>query len=227
MIDTAEIRAAAKAATGGEWATTRYLNGCYHEGGARDGWMVEGPTHVPDYEHPMLCEADATHTATANPATVLALLDEIESLKRLNDELIFERDVANTTRRMLIKELAQYKELLDTALEQNQIIGELHQHAVMELARCKDELIKQESERMALLPGPWYMDDPDGGSVTVIEQFRRMAQDAARYRAFRAALIATDDDFFERAAYWETADESVITEAAIDDAFDEAMKGTT
>ena len=59
------------------------------------------------------------------------------------------------------------------------------------------------------------------------EQFRRMAQDAARYRAFRAALIANDDDFFERAAYWETADESVITEAAIDDAFDEAMKGTT
>lgn len=71
-------------------------------------------------------------------------------------------------------ELAQCKELLDTALEQNQIIGELHQHAVMELARCKDEF-----------------------------------------------------DFFERAAYWETADESVITEAAIDDAFDEAMKGTT
>jgi multidrug resistance efflux pump len=34
----------------------------------------------------------------------------------------------------------------------------------------------------ALLPGPYYMDPPDGGSVTVIEQLRRMAADAARYR---------------------------------------------
>lgn len=35
---------------------------------------------------------------------------------------------------------------------------------------------------VALLPGVTYMDPPDGGSVTVLEQFRRMAQDAARYR---------------------------------------------
>jgi anti-sigma factor ChrR (cupin superfamily) len=37
----------------------------------------------------------------------------------------------------------------------------------------------------ALLPGPYYMDPPDGGSVTVIEQLRRMAADAARYRWLR------------------------------------------
>lgn len=33
----------------------------------------------------------------------------------------------------------------------------------------------------ALLPGPYYMDPPDGGSVTVLEQVERMAKDAARF----------------------------------------------
>ena len=33
-----------------------------------------------------------------------------------------------------------------------------------------------------LLPGTYYMDPPDGGSVTLREQFERMAKDAERYR---------------------------------------------
>lgn len=37
----------------------------------------------------------------------------------------------------------------------------------------------------ASLPGPYYMDPPDGGDVPVSEQLRRMAQDAARYRWLR------------------------------------------
>ena len=40
-------------------------------------------------------------------------------------------------------------------------------------------------ELSALLPGVYYMDPPDGGSVTVLEQVRRMAEDAARYRWLR------------------------------------------
>lgn len=32
------------------------------------------------------------------------------------------------------------------------------------------------------LPGVFYMDPPDGGSVTLVEQFERMAKDAARWR---------------------------------------------
>jgi hypothetical protein len=36
-----------------------------------------------------------------------------------------------------------------------------------------------------LLPGYYYMDPPDGGDVSVVEQVRRMAQDAARYRWLR------------------------------------------
>jgi hypothetical protein len=41
------------------------------------------------------------------------------------------------------------------------------------------------AEFIALLPSATYMDPPDGGSVSVLEQFRRMAQDAARYRWLR------------------------------------------
>lgn len=33
-----------------------------------------------------------------------------------------------------------------------------------------------------LLPGSYYMDPPDGGSVTVLEQFKRMADDARKWR---------------------------------------------
>ena len=35
------------------------------------------------------------------------------------------------------------------------------------------------------LPGSYYMDPPDGGDVTPLEQIRRMADDAARYRWLR------------------------------------------
>jgi hypothetical protein len=43
-----------------------------------------------------------------------------------------------------------------------------------------------EQELLALLPGPYYMDPPDGGSPTLLEQLRRMAQDARRYRWLRS-----------------------------------------
>ena len=36
-----------------------------------------------------------------------------------------------------------------------------------------------------LLPGPYYMDLPDGGDTTLLEQFERMAADASRYRLLR------------------------------------------
>ncbi len=46
-------------------------------------------------------------------------------------------------------------------------------------------LAKLESDLAALLDVPYYMDPPDGGSVTLIEQVRRMAEDAKRYRWLR------------------------------------------
>lgn len=40
----------------------------------------------------------------------------------------------------------------------------------------------EREEFSALLPGSYYMDPPDGGSVTVLEQFKRMARDARMWR---------------------------------------------
>ena len=44
---------------------------------------------------------------------------------------------------------------------------------------AREEVLREFAE---ILPGPYYMDPPDGGGVEVIEQFRRMAADAAKWR---------------------------------------------
>lgn len=48
---------------------------------------------------------------------------------------------------------------------------------------------------MALLPGPYYMDAPDGGDTPLLEQLKRMANDAKRWReqAYRTTSAAPDD----------------------------------
>lgn len=46
-------------------------------------------------------------------------------------------------------------------------------------------------ELFALLPGPYYMDPPDGGDVPLVEQLRRMSVDAARYRWLRGGKART------------------------------------
>lgn len=50
------------------------------------------------------------------------------------------------------------------------------------------------SELAKLLPGVYYMTPPDGGDVPVIEQLRRMAVDASRYRALRNSELIEDSD---------------------------------
>lgn len=45
-----------------------------------------------------------------------------------------------------------------------------------------------EAEFADLLPGSYYMDPPDGGSPSVLEQVSRMAEDAAQWRAHIASL---------------------------------------
>ncbi|MGP8812085.1 hypothetical protein ACT03H_27495 [Pseudomonas aeruginosa] len=46
-------------------------------------------------------------------------------------------------------------------------------------------LIAELEQCASALPGTYYMDPPDGGNVSIPEQIRRMAKDAARYRALR------------------------------------------
>lgn len=57
----------------------------------------------------------------------------------------------------------------------------------MQAAAYADGRKDQIEEFAILLPGAYYMDPPDGGSVEVLEQFRRMARDAARYRWLRGS----------------------------------------
>ncbi len=47
---------------------------------------------------------------------------------------------------------------------------------------CLEQYLK---ECASALPGTYYMDPPDGGDVSIPEQIRRMAKDAARYRWLR------------------------------------------
>lgn len=42
------------------------------------------------------------------------------------------------------------------------------------------------ADLLALLPGPHYMNPPDGGDVSVLEQLRRMSEDAAAWRHMSA-----------------------------------------
>ena len=44
-----------------------------------------------------------------------------------------------------------------------------------------------EAEFANLLPGSYYMDPPDGGCPSILEQVRRMAEDAAKWREMASA----------------------------------------
>jgi len=100
MIDTKAIRAAAEAATKGEWIAM--------EGRRFDPEVVITTKHRDDRDMHRVCglevgfsgeigieqKANAKHIATANPATVIALLDRLEAaeakVKELEQELKFQ-----------------------------------------------------------------------------------------------------------------------------------------
>lgn len=60
------------------------------------------------------------------------------------------------------------------------------EHALFQAQEAAKDLAQREQKLSAalaaLLPGTYYMDPPDGGSVALLEQLRRMAKDAERYR---------------------------------------------
>lgn len=61
---------------------------------------------------------------------------------------------------------------------------------------------------IALLPQSIYMDPPDGGDVSVLEQLQRMTLDAARYRRLRENWIKCEELNF--------AGRLVVIDAAVD-----------
>ncbi|MDU6817799.1 MAG: ead/Ea22-like family protein [Leclercia adecarboxylata] len=109
---------------------------------------------------------DATFIATANPATVLALLDELEAAQSYAKE----RDEENQDLMLTVGRLRVERETSE---------------AEMDNALCE------------LLPGVQYMDPPDGGNVTPLEQVRRMVAD---YRERIAELEVSHSNLREAMA---------------------------
>jgi len=107
-------------------------------------------------------------TDLATPATVLALLDELEAAQSYAKE----RDEENQDLMLTVGRLRVERETSE---------------AEMDDALCQ------------LLPGVQYMDPPDGGSVTPLEQVRRMVTD------YRERLKIAESRCDHRSKFWDVS----------------------
>ncbi|MFU2763946.1 hypothetical protein ACM7NW_29965 [Pseudomonas aeruginosa] len=88
------------------------------------------------------------------------------------------------------------------------------------------ELLEQYLKECAsALPGTYYMDPPDGGDVSIPEQIRRMAKDAARYRWLRERDLETIIQGGVFAGM--TPENIVLNQEDLDAAIDAAQEGAT
>ena len=92
-LDKEKIRAAALAATQGEWKQEgRTIYALMHEGWRRGVENFKNRFYLQvqfDHDCPESeAEANATHIATSNPATVLSLLDALDKAEKDRDVLI-------------------------------------------------------------------------------------------------------------------------------------------
>ncbi|WP_205582859.1 hypothetical protein [Pseudomonas aeruginosa] len=90
-----------------------------------------------------------------------------------------------------------------------------------EVERLEEEL----SQCASALPGTYYMDPPDGGNVSIPEQIRRMAKDAARYRWLRERDLETIRQGGVFAGM--TPENIVLNQEDLDAAIDAALEGAT
>ncbi|UEP23149.1 hypothetical protein LL999_23175 [Burkholderia ambifaria] len=125
---------------------------------------------------------------------------DIEKMKALAARLRYAADIADDGRKPAKSDFRR-----ESADAIDSLLSELE-------AREADRL-----ELVALMPGPYYMDPPDGGDVSVIEQLRRMAKDAERYRE----LQADHRDFDVQ--HWEDASWKSISGHRLDMSIDAAL----
>ncbi|HCF0038553.1 hypothetical protein [Pseudomonas aeruginosa] len=90
-----------------------------------------------------------------------------------------------------------------------------------EVERLEEEL----SQCASALPGTYYMDPPDGGNVSIPEQIRRMAKDAARYRWLRERDLETIRQGGVFAGM--TPENIVLNQDDLDAEIDAALEGAT
>lgn len=77
--------------------------------------------------------------------------------------------------------------------------GDKRRAFIDRLTRARDEARAERDAMANVLPGHYYMDPPDGGDVPVLEQLRRMAKDAARYRFLSCKGVPP---YFHRCSRW-------------------------
>ncbi len=197
MTDHAELRRLSEVATPGEWRTG------------------DGDDSLPDCVLSgefVVCEhagGDVDYIAAANPKTVLALLDEIDGIKASgwrNHSVNYARaekcpQTLETAQAAWDRDQELIEEQRQQIARDSQTINQLRQKlqsAEVDRDRLKAEnyaykdrqkryewLAEDLKECASALPGTEYMDPPDGGNVSIPEQIRRMAKDAARYRGLR------------------------------------------
>lgn len=213
MTDHAELRRLAKAATPGPW--TLYVPEDYQGPEELPGYGVEcaeGRAIVWGALEPETgCQfdRDAEFIAAANPKTILALLDEIDGMKASgwrNHSVNYARaekcpQTLETAQAAWDRDQELIEEQRQQIARDSQTINQLRQKlqsAEVDRGRLKAEnyaykdrqkryewLAEDLKECASALPGTEYMDPPDGGNVSIPEQIRRMAKDAARYRGLR------------------------------------------
>ncbi|ENZ1760427.1 TPA: hypothetical protein NIB27_006298 [Pseudomonas aeruginosa] len=124
-------------------------------------------------------------------------------------------------------------ELFDSAANPTTILALLDEIDRLKAENCahKDtqkhcELLEQYLKECAsALPGTYYMDPPDGGNVSIPEQIRRMAKDAARYRWLRERDLETIRQGGVFAGM--TPENIVLNQEDLDAEIDAALEGAT
>lgn len=171
------LREAAEKATPGDWrrASTRF-NGItatpFSLGG--EEVMLAGTSE----------KRDAEFIAAANPATVLALLDENYRLTAERDAL--RENIGGDNTRNAADIYFQLVEECEIP-PGGSLVGYIDD-IKERLSNAENYSSELDNALCELLPGTQYMDPPDGGSVTPLEQVRRMVTD---YRDRIAVLSAS------------------------------------
>ncbi len=192
---------------------------------------------------------NAAFIASANPKTILALLDEIDGMKASgwrNHSVNYARaekcpQTLETAQAAWDRDQELIEEQRQQIARDSQTINQLRQKlqsAEVDRDRLKAEnyaykdrqkryewLAEDLKECASALPGTYYMDPPDGGNVSIPEQIRRMAKDAARYRWLRERDLETIRQGGVFAGM--TPENIVLNQEDLDAEIDAALEGET
>jgi hypothetical protein len=135
-----------------------------------------------------------------------------------------------TEARALVETLKDYAEHPSSFTDISPTEADAAADLIDALMAERDALAREVDACAAALPGPYYMDPPDGGDVPISEQVKRMARDAARIQwldehALSMDAVADPDGFVW---VWHGTDPArKIRGKTLREAIDRAMKGAS